>query len=101
MDKQKEIEEMRQVMAEYSCGKKCTPSCEKRGYCHIERFIENLIDNGYGNVKQAVKEFAEKLKERVKFKEVITTKREFNVYREVVSKEQIDELIKKLYGEEL
>lgn len=47
-----------------------------------------LINKGYGNVKQAVKEFAEKLKEKM----------ELNGYRSLLHNRIIDNLITELYG---
>ena len=46
MDKEKEIEELRQAIAEYSCNKRCTESCDRRGFCCIKRFVTNIIDAG-------------------------------------------------------
>lgn len=47
-----------------------------------------LINKGYGNVKQAVKEFAAKLKEKM----------ELNGYRSLLHNRIIDNLITELYG---
>lgn len=50
MNKEKEIEEMSSIIRPF-----VTVLCEE------DTVAEALIDAGYGNVKQAVKEFAEKL----------------------------------------
>lgn len=63
MDKEKEIEEMARVMcptAEYiSCDKCVAKKCTPQMYAAI------LCGADYGNVKQAVKEFAEETKQKV------------------------------------
>lgn len=58
---------------------------------------------GYGNVKQAIKEFAEELKKKAKYKELKTQPNDnwnygFNVIRKAVSEDDIDNLITELYG---
>ncbi len=55
MDKEKEIEEMAMSIAECNgtTCENCRPKCNKYITCEI------LHKNGYGNVKQAVREFAE------------------------------------------
>ncbi len=60
MDKEKEIDKIKKDMCgDYApyCGCGC-----RTQHCEIETFAKNLIEAGYGNVKQAVKEFAEQLK---------------------------------------
>lgn len=61
MDKEKEIEEMAKVMYRHyckddKCGECKQPNC--LGYCRAVQ----LYNAGYGNVKQTIKEFAERLK---------------------------------------
>ena len=101
MNKEKEIEDLRQVIAEYSCNRRCTEDCDRRGYCCIKRFVTNIIDAGYGNVKQAVKEFADWVCELIFSNSRIATatcvsyvkaKPEYFQYK-------IKQKIKELYGE--
>ncbi len=59
---EKEINALCWVMAKYlnpHCGSTCNTHCESKRICHIRAFAEELIEAGYGNVKQAVKEFAD------------------------------------------
>lgn len=58
MNKEKEIEEMGKAMCEKFRSDHCGNDCE----CANEFIAEKLINAGYGNVKQAVEEFAEKVK---------------------------------------
>lgn len=66
MNKEEKIEEMAMTISakksnlcEVVCGK-CKP-LYKEG-CYDYNLAKYLVNAGYGNVKQAVKEFAEKLK---------------------------------------
>ncbi len=81
MNKEKEIEELAEIL--YSFGANKTPN---NADYHMADYLINL---GYGNVKQAVKEFAEKLKKVIAEKHF-----GWQLYIE------IDNLIKQLYGEE-
>lgn len=58
MDKEREIKEIAKIISN---------SCDREGIAKRcpERISEALIEAGYGDIKQAVREFAEKLK--VKF----------------------------------
>lgn len=58
MNSEKEIEKMGKAMCEEFRSDHCGNDCE----CANEFIAEKLINAGYGNIKQAVKEFAEKLK---------------------------------------
>lgn len=61
MDKEKEIQEMTSEILGKSFGCDCT----NLGYIIAKEVAETLFNAGYGNIKQAVKEFAEKLKEEL------------------------------------
>lgn len=104
MDKEKEIEEMRKNAGCYFadinktcaemrkiCEETHTSSFEECENCCTYEECELLVDAGYGNVKQAVKEFAEKLKEQM----------EINGYRSNLHNRIIDKTFKELYGEDL
>ena len=107
MEKEKQIEEMAKFINGSKCPTEKCPNMDKEqekafGPCNIHR-AQILYDAGYGNVKEAVKEFAERVKgifsgnaeERQKgyAKEIVCslTIDEFN--------EEIDELIKEVRGE--
>lgn len=65
MDKQKEIEEMAKKICKSSSVGCNFPTCNKCGIkdtCKARIYATRAIKAGYGNVRQAVKEFAEKLK---------------------------------------
>lgn len=69
MNKEKQIEEMAKLIDGSECPSEKCPKMDKEqvkafGACNIHR-AQILYNAGYGNVKQAVKEFAEKLKEKV------------------------------------
>lgn len=59
MNKEKEIEKIGKVMCKEFRSEHCGNDCE----CANEFIAETLIDAGYGNVKQAVKEFGERIKD--------------------------------------
>lgn len=101
MDKEKEIEELEKVVkqalepVEYGIGEVHYPTDKE--------IAESLYVKGYGNVKQAIKEFAEELKKKAKYKELKTQPNDnwnygFNVIRKAVSEDDIDNLITELYG---
>lgn len=89
MDKEKEIEEIAKVICPniWTC-EVCTI---KHGRCTNKLLSERIINAGYGNIKQAVKEFAEKLKS------LFCTECD---YGGGDIKQTINELIKELYGED-
>lgn len=69
MDREKEIEGLKQKLFENSksnyhiCGECSIRKCEKDNTPHCgnyQRVAEAVIEAGYGNIEQAVKEFAEK-----------------------------------------
>lgn len=88
MDKEKQIEEMAEDILKIQHGSKP---------CFI--VAETLVNAGYGNVKQAVKEFAERLK-----KEQVTAACLFGAEAggevQVVVVNDIDDTFKELYGED-
>lgn len=90
MNNEKEIEEMAELMRaenermySYHDGYICTP--------HDHAVL--LYNSGYGNVQQAVRDFAEKLKES---KNTICIGG--RIFIEVVAVKAIDTLITELYG---
>ena len=85
MDKEKELEDMTAEYEKAQLSARVTIGSMNKG--EADWYCRHLQNAGYGNVKQAVKEFAEKLKEKA-----------FPVMR-CVPVEYIDELIKELYGE--
>lgn len=96
MDKEKEIEEMARVMCDplEPCmkDKPCT-DCKTYGRnCYTIYKAKRLATAGYGNIEQAVREFAEELKEIFDAKHTAVMA---NVVRS-----RVDELIKKRYGME-
>lgn len=79
------------------CIKNCEkckfhPLCEYRGEINVNLAL-HLLDAGYGDIKQAVKEFAEKLKLKLKLGAYDWQ------YANVDSK-TIDSLIEEIYGKE-
>lgn len=92
MNKEEKIEEMAMTISakksnlcEVVCGK-CKP-LYKEG-CYDYNLAKYLVNAGYGNVKQAVKEFAEKLKASF-----------YNLeYSAIAIDNKIDDLITELYG---
>lgn len=58
MDKKKEIEEMAKVMYRHYCKDDKCGECKQPNCLEYRRAVR-LYNAGYGNVKQAVKEFAE------------------------------------------
>ena len=83
MEKEKQIEEIKQTMVR---------SCNVNRL-YFEQMAEDLYNAGYGDTKQAVKEFAERLKERLKLN--ITG---YWVYAKI-NKTIIDELVKEVYND--
>lgn len=100
MDKQKEIVAMKQII----CSAKEIPcsDCPFRfnGKCAAEKNAELLVNAGYGDVKQAVREFAERLKERLAQKKVDLYNGKSQVIQiDVQISLIIDELVKEVCGE--
>lgn len=87
MGKQKEIERIGKIMCEEFNSEICGNECE----CDNKVIAEKLISAGYGNVKQAVKEFAEK----VKYESAMT----FVKQEHIAVCEILDGLVKEVCGE--
>lgn len=96
MNKEKEIEEMARISATLNiCEFKCF-ECPNIS-CEVKARVQRLQNAGYGNVKQAIKEFAEKLKEiAIDISKDVGI--EYSVLRTQTLLEQIDNLITELYG---
>lgn len=71
--------------------------CLRDGYCTASQLARRITQAGYGNVKQAVKEFAENLKRKSDF---FINEDNYNEHIEVVKIKYIDELLKE-YGLEV
>lgn len=104
MDKEKDLEEMINKIDDFcSCiDGECDTSCSK---C-LTNF---LVNAGYGSIKQAVREFAEKFKQKIKRVSDIgfTGKTEKQLYQRrgmeeglQMAIEIVDDPILELYGEE-
>lgn len=88
MNKKKEIEEMTEAVM---CAMEYR---EKTDTPNFELIAQNLINTGYGNVKQAVKEFAEKFKKE--FLKNFPTLFTDAIYQ--CTDSELDNLITELYG---
>ncbi len=116
MDKEKEIEEMahRSGFCEHP-DRHCLERYGDCSECSTYARCESLINAGYGNVKQAVKEFAERLVIKIDFL-IGDAKDKGNFYSEqgdyelsiqadkavdtlLEVKTEISELLKELHGE--
>ena len=60
MDKQKAIEQMATMLHGFACGGNCN---NKKCKCNHFYTADRLANAGYGNINQALTEFAERLKE--------------------------------------
>lgn len=94
MEKEKQIEEMAKFINGSKCPTEKCPKMDKEqekafGPCNIHR-AQILYDAGYGNVKEAVKEFAERVKG------IFSGNAE---ERQKGYAKEIDELIKEVRGE--
>lgn len=82
----------------------------RQGYCaNAKKRAERWVNAGYGNIKQAVNEFAEKLKEsfknlsqeikQAKSKDVVETSSKTGMIAALLrSEELVDNLVTELYG---
>jgi len=103
MNNKKEIKKLEKVLFKQNVDYLCSDCgshdlCRKQGKsdCFMYQFMaENLLEAGYGNVKQAVKEFAEKLRTKINDipKDIFTS----SIRQQEL--ELIGELIKEIYGE--
>ena len=110
MDKEKQIEEMAKLINGSKCPIEVCPKIDKEqekvfGACNIHR-AQILYDAGYGNVKEAVKEFAKKLKKRVEEAKTDIVPEGCDMYFEngaicceVIIFLKMDELIKEVCGD--
>lgn len=98
MNKEKEIEEMAKVLFESGVALDATDfAFGVDGDDHFTRLAIKLVNAGYGNVKQAVKEFVDRLKETaIDISKDVGT--EYSVLQTQTLLEQIDDLITELYG---
>lgn len=65
MDKQKEIATMQMIAAEMPCPFDCINDCFRdttHGFCARARLCEFLAEKGYGNVRAAIEDVAERIK---------------------------------------
>ena len=99
MDNQKEIEEMAKIIATAkNCKALALSECINRD-CKIKKEYgcrsyfqaETLYNAGYGNVKEALKKFAERIKMAFYY--------EFDELIPSIMSDKIDELIKEVCGE--
>ena len=96
MDKQKEIEKMEFIISTtvHDCEQKdCIRNCQfaKQKDCKYFRAAKDLHTEGYGDVRAAVKEFAESIKMAFyhEFEELIPS----------IMADKIDELVKEVCGD--
>ena len=89
MDKQKEIEKIKTIMG---CDYDYCESCytHSRKSCSLRPIAERLVDAGYGDVRAAVKEFAESIK--------MAFYQEFEELIPSIMADKIDELVKEVCG---
>lgn len=97
MDKQKEIEKMEFIISTtvHDCEQKdCIRNCQfaKQKDCKYFRAAKDLQAKGYGNVRAAVKEFAESVKMAFYY--------EFDELIPSIMADKIDELVKEACGDE-
>lgn len=103
MDKEKEIEEMGLTIFRFYSSVICAEcgsidDCEKRGKpacCICDTLAERLIEEGYGNVKQVIENFAEEIE-----KALIETVSKDGTMIYHIKPSQIRNLVKKFCGEE-
>lgn len=107
MTEQEQIEEMAKLIDGSECPSEKCPKMDKEqvkafGACNIHR-AQILYNAGYGNVKQAVKEFAERVKAKFYANSVSRTKG----YKEEIVCDltvdefngEIDELVQEVCGD--
>lgn len=93
MDKQKEIKKMAKILDEAEC-------VEDALFVDFDGMGTALVNAGYGDVEQAVREFAERLKERLAQKEVNLYNGKSQVIQiDIQTSIIIDELVKEVCGE--
>lgn len=97
MDKQKEIEKIEFIIGSTirECEQKdCIRNCEfsRRKDCKYFRAAKDLVNLGYGDVRAAVREFAESVKMAFYY--------EFDELIPSTMADKIDELVKEVCGDE-
>lgn len=90
-----EIEKIKQIDKMFEAIPSLVGNEHRYGMCvhHRELVAEALVNAGYGDVKQAVRDFAEKVKEKIDEMVENWTFAVFNV------QDAIDELVKEVCGE--
>ena len=94
MDKQKEIEKMAFSICPMPQAAEYITDCTKCGYngdCLRQKYAKKFMEKGYGNVRAAVKEFAESVK--------MAFYQEFEELIPSIMADKIDELVKEVCGD--
>lgn len=104
MDKQKAIEEIAQVIVKYNCkpcGCEHCEWCPEDGSCDdyasYHNIANNIYDAGYGNIKQALTEFLERLKKNLIPIIGISNN---EIIEHYVSEKKIDETLKEFLNDD-
>ena len=93
MDKQKEIEKMAFSICPMPQAAEYITDCTKCGYngdCLRQKYAKKFMEKGYGDVRAAVKEFAESVKMAFYY--------EFDELIPSIMADKIDELVKEVCG---
>lgn len=94
MDKQKEIEKMAFSICPMPQAAEYITDCTKCGYngdCLRQKYAKKFMEKGYGDVRAAVKEFAESVKMAFYY--------EFDELIPSIMADKIDELVKEVCGD--
>lgn len=101
-EKQKQIEEITNIIGKYDGTEKQDDVIYSQvAYLSIEEIAQTLVNAGYGDTKQAVREFAEKVKELL----LANTAPCFNMGAEPIIEfdpffyDKLDQLVKETCGE--
>lgn len=91
MNKQKEIEKIKTIMG---CDYDYCESCytHSRKSCSLRPIAERLVDAGYGNVRAAVEDVAERIKMAFYY--------EFDELIPSIMADKIDELVEEVCGDD-
>lgn len=106
MDKQKEIEKMAFSVCKVQNEYESITSCEKCGYtgiCRNQEYAEEFIKKGYGDVRAAVKEFADKVLSKI-YSALDYCPNDYDeAYHECFSdlRDYINDLVKEMCGDEV
>lgn len=93
MDKQQEIEKMAFSICPMPQAAEYITDCTKCGYngdCLRQKYAKKFMEKGYGDVRAAVKEFAESVKMAFYY--------EFDELIPSIMADKIDELVKEVCG---